>query len=90
MCVCMAHGSRCRQGNHFFHKKEYARAIEAYNGALTGLPNDAAVYSNRSVAYLKEREFEKSLADAEMCIKLRPEWSKGWYRYGNTLLFMEK
>ena len=25
-----------------------------------------------------------------MCIKLKPEWAKGYYRYGNTLMFMEK
>lgn len=78
------------QGNHFFKKKEYARAIEAYNGALAGMPGEAAIYSNRSAAYMKEREYDKALADAEMCIKLMPEWSKGWYRYGHTLMFMEK
>ena len=55
-------------------KKEYARAIEAYNGALIGMPEEAAIYSNRSVCYLKEKEYDKALSDAETCIKLMPEW----------------
>ncbi len=78
------------QGNAFFKSKEYARAIEAYNGALIGMPEEAAIYSNRSVCYMREKEYEKSLADAEVCIRLMPEWAKGWYRYGQTLMFMEK
>jgi protein arginine N-methyltransferase 7 len=78
------------QGNAFFKKKEYARAIEAYTGAVIGMPEEAAIYSNRSVCYMREREYEKSLADAQVCIELMPEWAKGWYRYGQTLMFMEK
>lgn len=62
------------QGNAFFKKKEYARAIEAYNGALIGMPEEAAIYSNRSVCYLKEKEYDKALSDAETCIKLMPGW----------------
>jgi tetratricopeptide (TPR) repeat protein len=62
------------QGNAFYKKKDFARAIEAYNGALIGMPEEAAIYSNRSVCYLKEKEYDKSLADAETCIKLMPEW----------------
>lgn len=61
------------QGNNFYKKKEYARAIECYNGALMGMPEEAAIYSNRSLCYLREREFEKSLEDAQMCIRLKPQ-----------------
>lgn len=39
---------------------------------------------------MREKEYDKSLADAEICIRLAPEWAKGWYRYGQTLMFMEK
>lgn len=88
--VCSSHSRSLAQGNAFFKRKEYARAIECYTSALTGMPNEAAIYSNRSVCFMREREYERALADAEMCIKLNPEWSKGWYRYGHTLMFMEK
>ena len=69
---------------------EYARAIEAYNGAVIGMPDEAAIYSNRALCYMHEKEYDKSLQDAETCIKLMPEWAKGWYRYGRTLMFMER
>jgi tetratricopeptide (TPR) repeat protein len=62
------------QGNAFFKKKEYARAIEAYNGALIGMPEEAAIYSNRAVCFMREKEYERALGDAETCIKLMPEW----------------
>lgn len=46
--------------------------------------------SNRSAALLKLSKASKALADAEECIKLRPEWEKGFFRKAAALEVMDK
>ena len=41
--------------------------------------------SNRSAALLQLKKSGKALEDAEQCIKLRPDWDKGFYRRGLAL-----
>ena len=54
---------------------------------LTGISpeNQALVYSNRSVAYLKlgeEKYFEMAKRDATFAIQLWPCWWRGYFRLG--------
>lgn len=39
-------------------------------------------HSNRAAAYLGQKMFAESKADAEICTQLDPLWEKGWYRKG--------
>jgi len=52
-------------------------------------PNDATVFSNLSLCWLRLREGEQALAYARQCKALRPDWSKAWYREGMALSFLE-
>ena len=52
-------------------------------------PNDATLYANRSLCYLQMTEAGKALRDANTCIKLRPEWLKGYYRKGAALMSLK-
>merc|ERR1712100_342300 len=45
-------------------------------------PTEKTYYSNRSAAYLKEKDFKKALEDGNKCVELAPEWSKGYTRQG--------
>lgn len=36
--------------------------------------------SNRSAALLKLKKVTKALEDADACIKLKPDWEKGYFR----------
>ncbi|CAH0516793.1 unnamed protein product [Peronospora belbahrii] len=46
-------------------------------------PENAVYYSNRSAAYLAMGDARgKALKDAEQCLKLRPDWWKGYSRKG--------
>jgi tetratricopeptide (TPR) repeat protein len=45
-------------------------------------PDNHVFYSNRSAAYMKSDSISKALKDAEKCVELAPEWSKGYSRLG--------
>jgi hypothetical protein len=52
-------------------------------------PFDATMFSNRSLCWLRMREGERALSDAQRCRQLMPGWCKGWYLEGTALNFME-
>jgi len=74
------------KGNKFFLAKQYSQAVEWYTKAVQADPTDAAFYSNRAAAYMGMNKFEEALADSEQCIKLMPNWVKGFYRKGAALV----
>jgi tetratricopeptide (TPR) repeat protein len=86
------------QGNLAFQEKKFNLAIEKYSLALNCPIVDplkenedrAAVYSNRSTTFLQIGKFKEALKDALECIKLRPDWGKGYYRKGQALESLER
>ena len=72
------------RGTNLYTAKNYAEAIKAYDEAIAIAPKDdedLAVYrSNRSACYLQLNDAKKAMADAEICVKLRPTWARGWSR----------
>uniref|UniRef100_A0A8R7U4U8 Serine/threonine-protein kinase BSK1-like TPR repeats domain-containing protein n=1 Tax=Triticum urartu TaxID=4572 RepID=A0A8R7U4U8_TRIUA len=67
-------------------RKNYRGASAFYSEAIELDPSDATLYANRSLCYLQMTEAGKALRDANTCIKLRPEWLKGYYRKGAALM----
>uniref|UniRef100_R7WB84 Serine/threonine-protein phosphatase 5 n=1 Tax=Aegilops tauschii TaxID=37682 RepID=R7WB84_AEGTA len=59
-------------------RKNYRGASAFYSEAIELDPNDATL----SLCYLQMTEADKALRDANLRIKLRPEWLKGYYRKG--------
>lgn len=43
------------------------------------------LFGNRSFCFEKLQEYEKALADAELCIGISPGWNKGLFRKGKAL-----
>lgn len=68
------------EGNKLFKEGKYAEACEKYTEALKHDPKNSVIYSNRSVTHTKLKNYEHALSDAQECIKLNPQWSKGYYR----------
>ena len=68
------------EGNKLFKEGKYAEAGEKYTEALKHDPTNSVIYSNRSVTHIKLKNYEHALSDAQECIRLNPQWSKGYYR----------
>jgi tetratricopeptide (TPR) repeat protein len=73
------------QGNEEYRKGNYLKAAANYTKAIKEEPDEAALYSNRSAALTQINKLPKALADAEECIRLDPEWDKGYFRKGAVL-----
>merc|ERR1712070_748880 len=61
---------------------EYDEAIRLYGEAIQISKSDHVLYSNRSAAYAGAKKYEEALADASECIRLKPDFAKGYSRKG--------
>jgi len=80
------------RGNAELKKGDYVRAIKEYNTSLKLDPENALSYSNRALAFLTwdTGKEVRALRDAEMAIKLRPDWVKGYYRKASALAHLNR
>jgi tetratricopeptide (TPR) repeat protein len=74
-----------REGNDLLGRGMLDEAIEKYTEALLVTPSDHLLFSNRSAARLLRKQYDLALDDAEQCVKLAPEWGKGYLRKFNGL-----
>ena len=71
-------GNACvKEGNH-------VEAILHYSSAIKADPNNYAIHSNRSLAFLKMQQFYLAYQDAKRTIELKPDWAKGYFRKGEV------
>jgi tetratricopeptide (TPR) repeat protein len=78
------------EGNQLYKDKNYLKAAATYTQAIKVDKNNGVLYSNRSAALLQLNKVTKAISDAEECIRLRPEWEKGYFRKGNALETLKK
>lgn len=78
------------EGNEFFKKKEYEKAIELYSQAISLEPNDHVLYSNRSACYVNLNKHELALQDANKCVALNSGWWKGYHKQGLAFFGLSK
>ncbi len=57
--------------------ENYPEAIVKYTEALKYDANNAVLYSNRSLSYLKLKMYQQALSDSIECINNNPQWIKG-------------
>lgn len=70
------------KGNEAYKRSEFEEAVKSYSEAIALCTTDASLYSNRSAAYGSKDAYAEALEDAQACIRLRPEWPKGYARQG--------
>lgn len=70
------------KGNESVRKQNFKEAIQFYSEAIRKSSNENGhiLFSNRSFAYLKNKEYYYALADAERVIITAPDFVKGYYR----------
>ncbi|RMZ57494.1 hypothetical protein APUTEX25_003737, partial [Auxenochlorella protothecoides] len=83
------------EGNEAFKAQKYPEAVKFYTEALKRGPasvNEEAykLYSNRAACYTKLGAWSEGLKDAEECIRLKPDFSKGYSRKGHLQFFMKE
>lgn len=75
-------------GNAAFEKSDFEAADRHYSDAIAKDPTLHAIWSNRSATRLKLEQHAAALADAEECIRLKPDWCKGYHRKAQALKAM--
>lgn len=73
------------KGNTALQVKNYSLAIEHYTSAINIDGTNHLLYSNRSAAYLSKGDAQNALDDANACLGLNPNFSKGFSRKGAAL-----
>ncbi|XP_071789683.1 tetratricopeptide repeat protein 28-like isoform X3 [Asterias amurensis] len=76
---------KVRLSNEACQNSDFERAIRLYTEALVLDPANHILYSNRSAAHIKLRQYEKALHDATKARELNDKWSKAYYRQGIAL-----
>ena len=76
------------EANKLFTTGDNFGAIEAYSKALLEDPANkifnSMILSNRSAAYMKERNYVEALNDLNLSVNLNPEYTKAYMRRGNV------
>lgn len=68
------------EGNKLFKSGNYRGAHAKYSEALEHCPSNSVIYSNRSLASIKLKNYQSALFDSVECIKHNPGWYKGFMR----------
>ena len=78
------------KGNEFLKQKKFNEAIQWYTEGIKYDPENHILYSNRSAAYLSLGNTEFALRDANECIRIKPDFPKGYARKGAAYHAMKK
>ncbi|XP_037448681.1 ankyrin-1-like [Triticum dicoccoides] len=76
-------------GNISLKKKDYAVAAKLYSRAMQLDPDDAVLFSDRSLCWLHMGNGRKALLDANKCRKMRPHWPKACRQQGDALMLLK-
>jgi len=76
------------KGEEALAKNKFREAVEFLNKAVELEPSDYLLRANRSEANLKAGYLDAALEDADMTMRLRPEWIKGYIRRADALFYL--
>ncbi|XP_077285304.1 uncharacterized protein LOC143910621 [Arctopsyche grandis] len=68
------------KGNECVKNGNFKEAILLYTHAIKIEPNNDLLHSNRSLTYLRLKQYALALQDANETIRLNPSWAKGYFR----------
>nr|XP_019951383.1 PREDICTED: tetratricopeptide repeat protein 31-like isoform X1 [Paralichthys olivaceus] len=77
-------------GNRFASSGDFNMAVKYFTDAIKYNPTEFKLFGNRSFCFEKMKQYEKALADAELCVNLCPGWVKGRFRKGRALAGLKR
>lgn len=78
------------QGNKAFSAGNYADALNFFTKAIQLDGQNHVLFSNRSGCYVALHQYGDALSDADKCIRIKPDWVKGFVRRGAALHGMRR
>jgi stress-induced-phosphoprotein 1 len=69
-------------GNTYFSKGEFGKAISEYEEAKKRNPVDAKVYNNIAMCFIKIMKYNEALKEVEKAIEIEPKFVKAYLRKG--------
>lgn len=78
------------QGNKAFSAGNYQEALNYYTKCIQLDSQNHVLFSNRSGCYAALHQYNDALMDADKCIRLKPDWVRGFSRRGAALHGMRR
>lgn len=86
------------EGNEFFKKQEYKKAIVAYSVGISTITTQlkdpmelrVALLNNRCTCYLKTRQYIEALSDARSVLQLQPSNAKAAFKEADSLFGLRR
>lgn len=57
-----------QEGNEFYKKKDFAKALELYTAAIELNPNELLYYTNMAAVYIEQKKFDQAIAQCDTAI----------------------
>ena len=67
---------KVRESSEAVNSGDFRRAVQLYSEAIKLDPSNHILFTNRSAAYAKLQQYNKSLQDARTAKELEPRWAK--------------
>ena len=67
---------KVRESSEAVNRRDFRAAIQSYTEAIALDSTNHILYTNRSAAFAKLQQYEKSLLDARKARELNPKWAK--------------
>ena len=72
------------KGNAYFKQRRYHEAVVAYSDAIMLDPDSHVLRVNRALALLKSGQYDEALEDADLAMRMMPDWAKAHFRRGEA------
>lgn len=67
---------KVRESSEAVNSGDFRRAVQLYSEAIKLDPSNPILFTNRSAAYAKLQQYQKSLEDARKAKEINPKWAK--------------
>lgn len=74
------------EGNKAFVGKLYTDAVDIFTRCIELDGENPVYFSNRAAALIELGEYEEAVENGRECVRLNPQWAKGYVRLGIALL----